>query len=240
MIKRLITATASLLAAAIVLSGKVSAQQKTFNVSGTVTGMRDGEPLVGATVNVTGTQVFVVTDLDGHSSIDVPVGTKTPKLNFSYLGYEANEKTVTKAQVLPDPDAPVLLSLGDNEVEYAVCPSRAGLVWQKASVEKVDPDFSVSQYGSRRLTVHFPTAASGQVEEYFLSVDYTGDVAMAFLENGLVGDHFWYGKPWVIGLNRFNARMQDEDLGFYFRPLSPSVPYMVEELDTRQFTCSLP
>lgn len=158
-------------------------------------------------------------------SVKVTTLSREQALDAAKVG---NRLLITKAQIIPDADAPVLLSLGENEVEYAVCPSKAGLVWQKASVEKVNPDFSVKQYSSRRLTVHFPTSASGQVAEYFLYVDYTGDVAMSFLENGLVGDHFWHGKPWVIGLNRFNSRMKDEDLGFYFRPLSPGVPYMVD------------
>ena len=37
-----------------------------------------------------------------------------------------------------------------------------------------------------------------QVNEYFLSVPYTGDVAMAFVDNTMVLDHFWQGMPWRI------------------------------------------
>lgn len=128
MSRRLITATISLLILIFVSAGQISAQQKSFTVSGTVTGMRDGEPLVGATVNVTGTQVFVVTDLDGHYSIDVPVGTKTPKLNFSYLGYEASEKAVNKAQVLD-----IQLS-EDTVLEEAVITAGYGLAQKRSDM----------------------------------------------------------------------------------------------------------
>lgn len=54
---------------------------------GTVTGS-DGEPVIGATVMQKGTQNGVITDLNGHFSIEVPQGAS---LVFSYIGTREQE-----------------------------------------------------------------------------------------------------------------------------------------------------
>lgn len=133
---------------------------------------------------------------------------------------------VTKAQVLAEKSGPVLLSLGSNEVEYVLYPSKAGLSVQKASVPAVEPGYECKGAGMRRMTVRFSEAVPEQVEEYFLKVDYTGDVAMAFLGGELVNDHFWHGKPWLIGLDRHRAKMADESLYLYIRPLHDDAPFL--------------
>lgn len=53
-------------------------------VKGTVTSATDGEPLIGATVRVAGTQTATVTDLDGNFSIDANDG---QTLTISYIGF---------------------------------------------------------------------------------------------------------------------------------------------------------
>ena len=52
-------------------------------VNGVVTDA-DGEPLVGVSVLQEGTKAGTITDIDGHFSMDVPVGAK---LQFSYMGF---------------------------------------------------------------------------------------------------------------------------------------------------------
>jgi len=70
--------------------------------------------------------------------------------------------------------------------------------------------------------VELPEAPS--VHEWFLSLDYTGDVAVAFQDNRVIGDNLWQGTgPWMIGLNRF---AEGGDIGFYIRPLSPTAPFL--------------
>ena len=59
-------------------------------VKGTVTSVSDGEPLIGATIRVSGTQTATVTDLDGHFTIEANNG---QTLNISYIGFV--EQTVT-------------------------------------------------------------------------------------------------------------------------------------------------
>ena len=53
-------------------------------VNGVVTDA-DGEPLVGVSVLQEGTKAGTITDMDGHFSLDVPVGVK---LQFSYMGFK--------------------------------------------------------------------------------------------------------------------------------------------------------
>lgn len=65
------------------------------------------------------------------------------------------------------------------------------------------------------------------INDYFLNIKYTGDVAMAFIENDLVLDHFWHGKPWCISMKRFTERLkQSKEMNFYFRPLAKDAPFI--------------
>ena len=72
-------------------------------VSGVVTGSDDGEPLIGVTVKVKGTQTAAVTDIDGRYTIAANNGTH---LLFSYVGYAEREMVVRGAtldvQLQPD------------------------------------------------------------------------------------------------------------------------------------------
>ena len=75
-----------LLACLFLMIGGVLAQTK---VSGTVTSQEDGQPVIGASVLVVGTQVGTVTDAEGKFSLTVPAGRST--LRITYVGMEAIE-----------------------------------------------------------------------------------------------------------------------------------------------------
>ena len=64
---------------------------KEFTASGKVTDI-NGEPLIGASVFIKGTDTGVVTDLDGRYSISLKAG---DILTISYIGYQAKEIMVT-------------------------------------------------------------------------------------------------------------------------------------------------
>lgn len=66
--------------------------RKKMKVTGVVSDT-DGEPLIGATVRVKGTQNGVVTDLDGQFSVDVPQ--EGALLVISYIGYDTKEVKAT-------------------------------------------------------------------------------------------------------------------------------------------------
>ena len=89
---------------------------QTMKVTGTVTSGDDGEPIIGATILVKGTNIGTITDLDGKFSLDVPEKNKI--LQISYVGMSMQEVAV-KPQVtvvlqadVTDLDEVVVTALG--------------------------------------------------------------------------------------------------------------------------------
>ncbi len=74
------------------LSGLLLGQ---FKVSGTITGAKSGDKLVGANVIVEGTETGTSTDVDGNYSLTVPAGMGTAKVTARYIGYKQATVTVT-------------------------------------------------------------------------------------------------------------------------------------------------
>lgn len=136
---------------------------------------------------------------------------------------------VTDATVCPIDGKINLLSLNKPSVDYTLYPSAKGFATQTLTVDPVSPEMTVDKSVSLRLEVTLMNTADdySQVNEFFLEVPYTGDLAMAFLDNTMVLDHFWQGKPWTIALNRFAPKMKDGlPLGFYFRALQPNSVFL--------------
>ena len=78
------------LACFFLMLGGVMAQTK---VSGVVVTYEDSEPVIGASVQVAGTQVGTVTDVNGRFELTAPAGSKT--LRITYVGMEALEVAVS-------------------------------------------------------------------------------------------------------------------------------------------------
>ena len=77
-------------------------------VTGTVVSGEDGEPIVGASVKVSGTKTGTITDVDGKFTLNVPEGTK---LVVSYLGMlpkTVNASVSGAMKIKLDPDNKVL------------------------------------------------------------------------------------------------------------------------------------
>lgn len=167
---------------------------------------------------------FSVTSKNG-SKIKVTTLTREQAMNSMKVN---GKLLVTDATVLQySPNSVKLLQLNDPEFEYVTYPSKSGFKSRKTTVDEVHPQFSTDRVSSRRVAVNFKDDASApQVHEYFLDIDYTGDVAMAFLDNELVADHFYHGVPWTIGLNRFRDLMNKEPISLYFRPLHWDAPFL--------------
>ena len=133
---------------------------------------------------------------------------------------------ITEATVLPKEDGANLLNLGNNTVSYVIYPSKQGFKEQAISVAAVAPKYEVKKAGPRRMSVSFTRQDTPQVHEYFLSINYVADVAMAFMKDQLVQDAFYYGEPWVIGLKRYYDDLKTDPLTFYFRPLQENAPFL--------------
>lgn len=90
-----------LLACLFLFVGMSMAQTK---VTGTVISSEDGEPLIGVTVKVVGTNTGAVTNLDGEFAIEVK-NTKS-ELEFSYVGMQTVRKPASaNMKVVLNPDA---------------------------------------------------------------------------------------------------------------------------------------
>ena len=78
---------------------------QTTQITGTVTSSEDRQPVPGVTVQVKGTTIGVVTDVNGKYSINVPENATT--LAFSYVGMKAKEVAISGQRVVDvvmDPD----------------------------------------------------------------------------------------------------------------------------------------
>lgn len=92
----------------ICLVGRVKAQS---TVSGQVISSENGEPLVGATVRVIGTNTGTITDTQGRYSVQMPVGAS--KLDISYIGMVS--KTITGGR-----NVKTILDLDESGLEDVV------------------------------------------------------------------------------------------------------------------------
>lgn len=133
---------------------------------------------------------------------------------------------LTSSMVLPGEKGVRLLNMGNPVFRYVMYPSAKGFKEQTAEVPAVQPEYTSRKVGSRRLVVRFCGKDYPQVNDYFLQLNYVGDVAMAFLKGELVLDHFYYGAPWQISLKRFQQELANEELSFYIRPLRKNVPFL--------------
>lgn len=173
----------------------------------------------------------------GFGSTFTVSGTQGRKIKITTLKHRDAQNAVkvdgkiliTEASVLPEKGNVRLLSLNDPVFEYVLYPSAEGFKSQSVSVDPVTPEFKIDKRVPSRMEVAFKDSAASypQVNEFFLEIPYTGDVAMAFLDNTMILDHFWQGEPWRIGLNRFTDKMcEGMPMGFYFRPLRKNAPFL--------------
>lgn len=81
----------------ISLTISLFAQRK---VEGTVADAKTGEPLVGVTVQIKGTQIGIITDMDGKYSLVSDQLTSLSILLYSYIGYTKMEKPIGDLTVI--------------------------------------------------------------------------------------------------------------------------------------------
>ena len=87
------------------------------------------------------------------------------------------------------------------------------------------PKWSCEKSGGRRLVLTFEWPAAG-VSDLWLNLPYNGDRVEAYIAGKLVGDHFYNGSPWEIGLRKFGALATGESLLLRFHPAHRSHPYL--------------
>ena len=77
-------------------------------VTGTVVSGEDGEPIVGASVKVSGTKTGTITDVDGKFALNVPEGTKLVVTYLGMLPKTVNVSVSGAMKIKLDPDNKVL------------------------------------------------------------------------------------------------------------------------------------
>ncbi|MDR8394535.1 beta-galactosidase [Aliifodinibius sp. S!AR15-10] len=107
----------------------------------------------------------------------------------------------------------------------------------EVSFPKVEPPFRVDTVSAERITIRSTGSFEG-LNDVIMKVDYTGDRAMAFIDGKLVGDHFYYGKPWEIGMRKFEVKMQNDNLLLRFHPMRDNAEYLqdFDESDIPSFS----
>lgn len=125
---------------------------QTMKVTGTVTSGDDGEPIIGATILVKGTNIGTITDLDGNFSLDVPEKNKI--LQISYVG-------MTMQEVAVKPHVTVVLQSDVKHLEEVVV-TAMGLTREKKSL-----GYAIQEVGAEELTkagqLNVTNALSGKV-----------------------------------------------------------------------------
>lgn len=90
---------------------------------------------------------------------------------------------------------------------------------------KIEPPFKVIPVTDRRHVIQSTGRMEG-LNDVIMNVNYVGDRSMAFIDGKLVGDHFYYGKPWEIGMRKFEVKMQNDDLLLMFHPMRNNAEYL--------------
>ncbi|WP_204273662.1 beta-galactosidase [Draconibacterium mangrovi] len=66
------------------------------------------------------------------------------------------------------------------------------------------------------------------LSDIILDIDYTGDVAFAFIDGKMINDHFYYGKNWQIGLKSYADDLSAKGMYFYFKPMKSDASFLVD------------
>jgi beta-galactosidase len=77
---------------------------------------------------------------------------------------------------------------------------------------------SLRKISAHKFVVHLDKLPEG-VSDVYMQVDYVGDTAQAFIDGQMIDDDMYYGRPWIIGLKRFAARLANNEMVFVFREI---------------------
>lgn len=141
-------------------------------ITGTVVSAEDNEPVVGAAVVVRGTQIGIVTDLDGVFHLEIPSSAKT--LVISYLGMKTQEVAIKD-------NLKIMLESDSQSLEEVVV-TAMGLNREKKSlgyaIQEVKSD-ELTKAGSASLTSSLSGKVAGvQVNQFGGSVGASSRISV--------------------------------------------------------------
>ncbi len=136
-----------LLACLFIGIGLVTAQTK--KVTGVVISEEDGQPVIGASVLVKGTQIGVITGIDGDFTLtNVPSSAKT--LQVSYIGMETQEVAIK-------PNVKIVLKADNKMLDEVV-------VVAYGTAKKESLTGSISVVDSKKIEKRISTSVTGALE----------------------------------------------------------------------------
>lgn len=170
-------------------------------VKGKVVDAENNEPLIGATVSVSGTTLGTVTDVDGNFTLKVTSAKTT--LEFKYLGYQDKSMKVTRGGnvdlgiITMEVDAH---TLGDVVITSSIAVARKTPV----AVSTVSPDFLEEKIGTQELPEIlkstpgvFATKSGGGYGDSKLNIRGFQGPNVAVMINGIsMNDMEWGGVYW--------------------------------------------
>ncbi|PDO09288.1 MAG: hypothetical protein BLM47_13460 [Candidatus Reconcilbacillus cellulovorans] len=119
-----------------------------------------------------------------------------------------------KVSLFPAPEKHLRASTGTVEMK------RDGLfVTCSVEVPPYEPAVRVTQPFDRSALLNIDADWPEHVSDVFLTVEYDGDVAAAWIGGRMVTDHIHYGKPWFIGLKQIRHELAGEALHLGITPL---------------------
>jgi len=188
---------------------------------------------------------FVVTN-DGKKTNVLVVDKNFALKSYDVMINGKKHLIFSDAIVLQDENNFELLSDGNNEFEADVYPkisimpiTRMGLVSKlnenglfssfKVSLTPINFAVKTKQIGEKKLVVELPRSLPASLNDIWLTIDYTGDTGMGFLNGDLVTDEFYKGIPWQIGLRKFLTPVpKAKEMNFYFRPMYKEATYLTD------------
>ncbi len=93
--------------------------------------------------------------------------------------------------------------------------------WQGAPIVQ-------EQVGPSRYTLKLPENLMDSAKDVLLKMEYTGDIAHAFVNSRMISDNFYNTAPWEIGLRELAPELSESELVVAITPLKEGANVNVE------------
>lgn len=184
-------------------------------------------------IRATNGKQIIVTTLTRDQALN------TAKVNIS----GKNHIIVTDAMLLVKEDKMVFRCTGNSNVKFwlytdgsknsvtydghALSGIKTGFfTGYEAKAPEVNISAKVEAHSKQRYSISVPAKSFNDIHELYLTFDYVGDNAMAFIDGRMVCDNFYFGKTWTVGLKRFMPALAEKGMYFYFRPIYKESPFL--------------
>jgi len=142
--------------------------------------------------------------------------------SFELLSDSANSYTISiypKTAAIPTASLGTLTNIDDN----------AAFSSYRLTLTPFEFTANTKEISTKKMAVELPQTIPPDVNDIFLTVNYTGDTGMGFLDGELVADNFYNGIPWQLGLRKFiSSPAKPKEMVFYFRPMQKNASYLFD------------